>query len=84
MRRALQNFFHRPVIQLGVMEGMRGPCRNPRFVSFLAQSNVKPLDTHYHDAVLRGRKLMRHVTILLLIGGVAWFAVESARALSVF
>ncbi|MDB6126956.1 MAG: hypothetical protein JWM35_852 [Verrucomicrobia bacterium] len=63
---------------------MRGPCRNPRFASFLTQSNVKLLDTHSHDLLLRGRKLMRQVTILLLIGGGAWFAVESARALSVF
>ena len=84
MLRVLQNLFHRPVIRMGVMEGNRGPCRNPRFVSFLAQSNVKALDTHFHDSLLRGRKMMRHAMILLLVGGGAWVAVESARALSVF
>jgi hypothetical protein len=37
-----------------------------------------------HDAVLRGRKVMRHLITLLLTGGGAWVLVESARALTMF
>ena len=84
MLRALQHLFHRPVIRLGVMEESRGPFRNPRFVSFLIESNRKPLDTHFHDAVLRGRRMLRQAVRLGLVGGCVWIAVESARALSVF
>lgn len=82
--RVLQHLFHRPAIRLGLVREPRGPCRNPRFVSFLAQSNRKALDTDFHDAVLRGRKLVRQVLVVLLAGGCAWIALESARALSVF
>jgi hypothetical protein len=37
-----------------------------------------------HDAMLRGRKIIRQVIILLLTGGGAWVVVESARALTMF
>ena len=84
MLRALQHLFHRPAIRLGVMDDARGLCRNPRFASFLIQCNRKPLDTDFHDAVLRGRKLLRRALMLALVGGGAWIALESARALSVF
>ena len=84
MWRALQHLFHRPALRLGLMRDARGPCRNPRFVSFLAQSNRKRLDTDFHDAVLRGRRFARQALLALLIGGCAWVALESARALSVF
>ena len=84
MRRALQHFLHRPTLRLGLGREARGLGRNPRFVSFLAESNRKALDTDFHDAVLRGRKLMRQALIALLIGGGAWVVVESARALTVF
>ena len=66
------------------MRDARGPCRNPRFVSFLAQSNRKRLDTDFHDAVLRGRRFARQALLALLIGGCAWVSLESARALTVF
>jgi hypothetical protein len=55
-----------------------------RFASFLVECNRKPLDTGFHDAVLRGRRLLRQVLVLALIGGGAWIALESARALAVF
>jgi hypothetical protein len=84
MLHVLQHLFHRPAIRLGVMEDSRGPFRNPRFVSFLIESNRKPLNTDFHDAVLRGRKLLRQALVLALIGGCAWIALESAHALSVF
>ena len=84
MLRALQNLFHRPAIRLGVMEDAKGLCRNPRFVSFLIESNRKPIDTHFHDTLLRGRKLLRQAVTLGLAGGGIWILYQSARALSVF
>lgn len=84
MRRFLRKFFHRPAIRLGRLESGRGPCRNSRFVSFLAENNRKSLDTDFHDTVLRGRKLMRQALALMVAAGCAWIAIESAHALTVF
>ena len=84
MLRAALNLFHRPAIRFGLAQDSRSKLRDPRFVSYLAQSNQKKLDTDFHDAVLRGRKMMRTLFRFALIGGCAWVIVESARALSVF
>jgi len=75
---------HRPAIRFGLARDTRGRLRDPRFVSFVAQSNRKALDTDFHDAVLRGRKFARRVGQVLLALGGAWIVLESARALSVF
>lgn len=80
----LRNLFRRRAFRSGLARDARGPFRNPRFVSFMAQSNRKRLDTDFHDAVLRGRKLIRQGLTLLLAGGLAWVVIESARALTVF
>ncbi len=82
--RALQHLFHRPALRLGVVGDSSSPCRNPRFVSFLAQSNRKALDTDFHDAVMRGRKWLRQALLVLLVAGALWVILESARALTVF
>jgi len=50
----------------------------------MAQNNRKTLDTDLQDAVLQGRKLFRHALVAAAIAGVAWFALESAQALSIF
>jgi len=50
----------------------------------MAQNNNKKLDTDLHDAVLRGRKLIRYAFKLALAGGCAWVVLESAKAISVF
>ena len=84
MPRVIQHLFHRPAIRLGDMSDARGLCRNARFASFLIESNRKPLDTHFHDTLLRGRRLLRHALTLALAGVCVWIAFESARALSVF
>lgn len=84
MLRTVLHLFHRPALRLAVMEDARGLCRNPRFASFLVECNRKPLDTHFHDTVVRLRKLLRQAFLLGLVGGFAWIAFESARALSVF
>jgi hypothetical protein len=82
--RALLNLCRRPAIRFGISRDPRGRFRDPRFVSFLASSNRTKLDTDLHDAVLRGRRMMRNVLMLALAGGGAWVLLESAKALSVF
>jgi hypothetical protein len=82
--RVLLNLCHRPAIRFGLRRDPRGRFRDPRFVSFMAETNRRPLDTDFHDAILRGRKWMKLVFRLALIGGGAWVVLESAKALSVF
>lgn len=82
--RFLLNLCHRPAVRFGLRRDPRGRFRDPRFVSFMTQSNHKALDTDFHDAVLRGRKWMRHLLRLALFGGGAWVVLESAKALSMF
>ena len=84
MLRALLNLLRRPTLRFGMARDSRSRLRDPRFVSYLSQSNRKALDTDFHDRVLRGRKLVRNVFALALAGGCAWVVVESAKALSVF
>jgi hypothetical protein len=83
--RFLANLLHRPAIRFGLARDRRGSrLRDPRFVSFMAQTNRRSLDTDLQDAVLRGRKLARHAMIAAACAGAAWFALESAKALSIF
>ncbi len=82
--RALLNFCHRPTLRSGMARDRRGKFRDPRFVSFMASSNRKSLDTDLHDTMLRGRKWMRTALKFALAGGAAWIVLESAKALSVF
>ena len=84
MLRVLLNLCHRPAIRNGIRRDPRGRFRDPRFVSFLTDSNRRMLDTDLHDAVLRGRRLVRNLSMLALASGGAWVLVESAKALSVF
>lgn len=84
MLRVLLNLCHRPAIRFGLRRDSRGRFRDPQFVSFMTQSNRKKLDTDFHDSVLRGRKLVKNLFRLALVGGGAWVALESAKALSVF
>lgn len=84
MLRVLLNFCHRPAIRFGLRRDPRGRFRDPRFASFIGQSNRPKLNPDFHDTVLRGRKLMKNLFRLALVGGGAWIVVESAKALSVF
>ena len=84
MLRFLFNFCRRPAIRFGLVRDPRGKFRDPRFVSFMSEGNRKVLDTDLHDAVLRGRKLVRALFKFALFGGCAWIVLESAKALSVF
>ncbi len=50
----------------------------------MAQNNQRRIDPNLHDAVLRGRKMMRNLLRFALAGGCAWIVLESAKALSIF
>jgi hypothetical protein len=80
----IKNLFHRPVIRFGLARSGRGKFRDPRFVSFISQSNRKTLNTDFQDAVLQGRKLVRYALVAVLVCGGAWVVIESAHALSMF
>jgi hypothetical protein len=82
--RALLNLCRRPPIRFGLRRDPRGRFREPRFASFLAEGNRKPLDSDMHDAVLKGRKAMKALFAAGLAIGAAWVVIESAKALSVF
>jgi hypothetical protein len=79
-----RNLFHRPVIRFGMARDRRGKYRDPRFVSFISESNRKVLNTDFKDAVLQGRKVVRYALVAALVCGGAWVVVESAHALSMF
>ena len=84
MFRVLLNLCHRPAVRFGLRRDPRGRFRDPRFASFMAETNRKGHDTDYHDTLLRGRKLMRNLLALAVASGGAWVLLESAKALSVF
>lgn len=84
MLRVLLNLCHRPAVRFGLRRDPRGRFRDPRFVSFMMDTNRKRLDTDFHDAVLKGRKLVKNLLRLAIAGGCTWIVLESAKALSVF
>jgi hypothetical protein len=82
--RFLIHLCHRPALRFGMRRDLNGRFRDPRFVSFMVDSNRRRLDTDLHDTVLKGRKLVKNLFRLGLVGGCAWVVLESAKALSVF
>lgn len=83
----LRYLFHccrRPSLRFGIARDRRSPRRNTCFASFLAENNRRNSDIDRHNAVLKGRRLLRNFLLLLVTGGGAWIVVESARALAVF
>ena len=78
------NFRPRSSLRFGWSRDARSRHRNTNFASFLADNNRRRHDIDLHDAVLRARRIVRNLLTLLLVGGAAWVAVESAKALSVF
>jgi hypothetical protein len=82
--RVLINLCHRPSVRFGLRRDYRGRFRDPRFVSFLAESNRRSLDSDFRDSLLRSRKFVRVLLRFALAGGAAWVALESAKALTVF
>ncbi len=73
---------------LPFIRGRRGPrhrsLQGERFASFMAHQNRRRFDTDLRDAALQGRKMMKLALWIALVGGGAWVAVESAKALAIF
>lgn len=84
MRSALQRLFHRPALRFGTSRDARSRFRDPRFVSFLANSNRGAIDTHVQDNFLRARRLLKNALVAGLVAAFAWIVVESAKALTMF
>jgi len=89
--RALLNFlrFLRiPTFIIGRGADRRGPVtpvRSGQFASFMSVQGCGRRRAHdRHDRRLQFTKLTRTLTKLAAIGGFAWIALESAKALSVF
>lgn len=71
-------------LRFGLKRDGASRLRDPRFASFLAQSNRRSLNTDFQDAVLRVRRLLRHALVLALVAAGAWVVLESAHAISIF
>lgn len=84
MLRALLNLCRRPALRFGLRRDTRGRFRDPRFVSFMSESNRSRLSPDFHDTVLKSRKFVKHLFRVGLALGGAWIVLESARAFSVF
>jgi len=84
MLNLLRNLFHRPVIRFGMMSGPHSRFRDPRFVSFISETNRKTLNTDFQDAMLKGRRILRHALVACAVCAAAWIVIESAHALSMF
>ncbi len=80
----VRNLLHRPAIRFGMAKDPRGRFRDPRFLSFISESNRKTINTDFKDAVLKARKLFRYALIAGIVGGGAWVVLQSAHALSTF
>ena len=80
----LRSVLHRPTIQFGLRTDRRSRFRDPRFASFISHSNRRSLNTNVQDALLQGRKYLRHGLVLAAIAAGAWVLIESAKALSMF
>ena len=80
----IKNLFHRPVIRFGMASDANHRFRNPRFVSFINESNRKTLNTDFQDAVLKGRRFFRLALVACAVCAAAWIVLESAHALSMF
>ena len=86
--RTLKQIFHRSTIRMGSVDNSRirtTPIRNAGFVSFVSQSGcLRIRNGDYHDARLRKQKRLRLVGLIAVTAGFTWFAIESAKALSLF
>lgn len=83
--RYLINLCFPPRVRYGRRRAPQGRFGDARFTSFMTQNNRGGTrNTNLHDAALRGRKFMKNILRLTLLGGGAWVVLESAKALSVF
>jgi len=69
---------------MGLARDRRRTLRNPGFVSFMLDNNRRRLGGNTHERTLLLRRWLKGGALALLTLGVAWIAIESAKALSVF
>jgi len=69
---------------MGLARDRRHTLRNPGFVSFMLDNNRRRLGGGSHERTLLWRRWLRSGVLALLALGIAWIAIESAKALSVF
>jgi len=69
---------------MGLARDRRRTLRNPGFVSFMLDNNRRRLGGRSHERTLLWRRWLRSGVLALLALGIAWIAIESAKALSVF
>lgn len=74
---------HLPFLR-GHQRPRHGSLQGARFASFMAQQNRRRFDTDLRDAALQGRRMMKLFLWVAVVGGGAWVAVESAKALAIF
>jgi hypothetical protein len=82
--RFVLNLLRRPHLRFGLRRDRGGRFRDPRFVSFLNQTNRRSIDTDRQDSLLRGSKLIKNILRLAVAVSGAWVVLESAKALSIF
>jgi hypothetical protein len=86
--RTLKHMLRRPPIRMGNVDNSRihtTPIRNAGFVSFVSQTGcLRIRDGDFHDTRLRRQKRVRIAALVALTAGCTWFAIESAKALSIF
>jgi hypothetical protein len=82
--RFVLNLLRRPHLRFGLRRDRSGRFRDPRFVSFLNQTNRRSIDTDRQDSLLRGSKLIKNILRLAVAVSGAWVVLESAKALSIF
>ena len=60
------------------------PVHNGKFASFMSVQGSRHRHSDRYDRRLRMQRLTRAVAVLTAILGAGWFALESAKALSLF
>ena len=86
--RALSQLFRRPPIRMGRVDNRTirtTVVRNAQFVSFISESGSSGRKhPDRHDRRLRRQKFTRLAVGAAITAGVAWVAIESAQAFSIF
>jgi hypothetical protein len=86
--RVFKNLFHRPVVRFGAIDNSRiatTPIRNSLFVSFITETGCyRARHVDRHESHMRRRKLAKGVMLIGIGALIAWFIIESAKAMTMF
>ncbi len=88
MLRTLFSLFRRPPVRMGRVDNSRmrtTRIRNAQFVSFFSSNDcVARRHPDRHDQRLRRQKFTKSLITAGAATGLAWIAIESAKAISIF